>query len=429
MPHPLNPRAALLAAGLLVGLLGSAAHAGVSVSPLKRELSIKPGETLKFTLTVANNKRDDTDVAQSVRIEVVDVAVSDDGGLSFPVAGSQKNSASSWIKLGATDLTLEPGKAQSLECVIRAPYVTSGEYYSAILVTLVSPGRSKEGVSVTYRLASGVFVTVEGRVRPKQAKVVQCDLVWPPSAETPSGTAGAGADDPPVARPRPKISVVLQNTGEARFDAQGKVSIVDENGRTVLAAPLTSKRPCVFGGDRRLFEAPVDRPLRAGRYEAKVEMDYQSSWGKAHYRMPLNITSEQAAMLDVPLAVQDTAPSLVQIGPEKLAVSAPAGAFRTLKLTLKNKSDRAVRCAAAVTPDVDGGDAGRGSSDDVSWVTVGPEEQSLPGGGQKTFAVVVRVPADAAAGPHACAVTIRTDDGVAESITRVPLAMTVSGGE
>jgi len=409
--------ASLLAACLVMGVMGSFASAGISVSPLKQDLTVRPGETVKFKITVSNNRRAESDTARAVRLEVMDVTVSEDGALSFQGPGSQKNSASNWVSLGAKALTVEPGQSRIVECSLTAPYSAPGEYYSAILVTLEDKGKTDKGVSVTYRIASGVFVTVTGRSFPREAKITRCEVTWPrPTVQTPSAQPAS-----PPAGPEPaKVSVVLQNTGQARFDATGRISIADSHSRTVFTAPLTTHRPCVFGGDSRLFEAPLDRPLAVGQYVVRVEMDYQSGWAKAHHRLPLEITPEKAEFLKAAQKAAQQAGDLpVQVTPEKLSVAMTAGAFRSLKLALKNNSEDALRCTA--TP-VFEGDRPVG----VSWVSVAPEEFELSKSGQRTLELVIRVPAGAALGQHACAVLIEAGQGGADSMhIRVPVEFDV----
>jgi hypothetical protein len=409
--------ASLLAACLVMGVMGSFASAGISVSPLKQDLTVRPGETVKFKITVSNSRRAESDTARAVRLEVMDVTVSQDGALSFQGPGSQKNSASNWVSLGAKALTVEPGQSRIVECSLTAPYSASGEYYSAIMVTLEDKRKTDKGVSVTYRIASGVFVTVTGRSFPREAKITRCEVTWPqPTVQTPS----TQPESQPAGPESAKVSVVLQNTGQARFDATGRISIADSHSRTVFTAPLTSKRPCVFGGDSRLFEAPLDRPLAVGQYVVGVEMDYQSGWAKTHHRLPLEITPEKADLLKAAQKAAQQAGDLpVQVTPEKLAVTMPAGAFRSLKLALKNNSEDALRCTATLVFEGD-----RPVS--ASWVSVAPEEFELPKSGQKTLELVIRLPVGAAMGQHTCTILIEADQGGADSVHfRVPVELDV----
>jgi hypothetical protein len=371
---------------LTLGLLAEAAAAGVSVAPLRQELTVKPGQTTTFQITVSNNRRGAADTTESVCLEMMDVAVAEDGALAFGQSGARKNSASRWITLKAAEVTLDPGRSQVVECRVTAPHSAAGEYYAAILATLRTQGRAENGVSISYRIASGVFVTVAGRSFPRQAKITQCAVVWP---EAPPAATTRPADLEPA-----KVAVVLQNTGQARFDAGGKVSILDARSRTVFTAPLCSKRPCVFGGDSRRFEAALTPPLPAGRYVVNIEMDYQSGWARARHSLPLEITPEKAEWLKAARkAGSPGQPPPVRPVPEKLSARIPAGAFRCLTVAVRNGAEEPADGLATFV--------GQGDRPvDGSWVTVRDPEFTVGRGGQKTLELIVRVPAGATPGPY-----------------------------
>jgi len=95
------------------------ASAGIVVSPLKHEITVKPGRTAKFHISITNNARNRWDKAESVHLEVMDFSVCEAGGITFKPAGAVKNSASKWITLSESDLTLAPGKGERVECTVR----------------------------------------------------------------------------------------------------------------------------------------------------------------------------------------------------------------------------------------------------------------------------------------------------------------------
>lgn len=397
---------------LLTGPLACPAYAGISVSPLKQEIALKPGESAKCKITVSNNKRSDAETARSVRIQVCDVTVAENGSLLFPPAGATKNSASNWITVEPAELTLEPGESRVVHCLVNAPREAVGEYYSAVMVTILNKVEAEKALSMTYRIASGVFVTVEGRSFPKQAKITRCEVVWPePSMDTASTQPASS----PAVLPPARIAAVLQNTGRARFDATGEAIIFDSRSRRVFAAPLISARPCVFGGDSRLFEAPLDRPLAAGSYVLNVKMDYESPWTKATLRQPLEVTPEMAETL---LAAQKSTTAggrRLQPTPDKLSVAVPAGAHRLLKVSLRNPSDAPLRCKARVSADDDTLPAG-------SNVTVAPAEFTMSPISNKALELTVRLTREAAAGRYRGAVIVEAErEGDQPEEFRIPI--------
>ena len=193
------------------------------------------------------------------------------------------------------------------------------------------------------------------------------------------------------------MRVLLQNTGQRALDASGKLSVLDDQFRTIFTAPLGSRRPCVFGGDSRLFEAPITRALAAGHYTLRVEMDYQSSWAKARQDLRVDILPEQAAIFDTIKKRQAAQLSLLDATPDKIAALLPAGAMRNLTLTVKNNSDGPLQCkgtAAAEKPVSD------------SWFSLRPQEFTLPKGGKRTLELRVQVPADARGDKYGSVITV-----------------------
>src|SRR3974390_2262749 len=139
----------VLAGWMIMGPALRLATAGIAVAPLKQEISIKPGEDGKVTLSLMFHNRNDGDVAQKVKLGLVDVQVSDAGALSFKEPGSLPASASKWGTLSNTEVAMEPGQAHQVECTISIPQSAApGEYYTAVMVTLGQAGKTASGVSV-----------------------------------------------------------------------------------------------------------------------------------------------------------------------------------------------------------------------------------------------------------------------------------------
>jgi hypothetical protein len=406
---------------LAIGLGVGEAGAGVAVSPLKQEISLPPGGQGKVTISLSNHRRSQSDSAESVRLRMVDVDVQEDGSIEFKEPGSMDDSASTWVTLSRTEATLGPSLSQVVECTITVPQgAPPGEYYTAVMVTMGTKGRTDRGVVVQYRIASGIFVTVQGRTFSKQAKIERCEFLWPASLEGSSNQSASTqpAASQPAEAALPKISVLLHNVGRARFDASGKARIVDSRSRVVFSGQLASKRPCVFAGDSRLFELPLTRTLPAGKYVIKAEMDYQSTWSKARYELPVEILPEQAQSLAALNRRYQAGRPPIEVHPEAVSLTLRPGAMRSLGLAIRNLVDGPLNGAAALMPS-------EGSPGD-SWVTVQPPTFTLRKGGRKTIQVKVLVPAGAAPGTYASDVTLKAGpDGSAPLELRVPVEIEV----
>ena len=406
-----------LALAGVAAVLAGPANAGLGVAPLKQELNVKPGETAKFYIAVINNIRDQGDATQSARLEIMDFEVAEDGGLVFREPSAGPASASAWISLGKSEVTLGPGKDERIECTVKVPYSAAGEYYSAVMVTLGQKVKTETGVGLSLRIASGVFITVAGQTFPRQAKIEKCEFVWPPAASL--------SDPPKEGRPAwPEATVVLKNAGRSRFEGFGTLELIDANGRPLFRKPLLSKRPLVFGGDSRLFKCTVDKALPAGEYKARVTFDYQSQWAKAYRVAPLTISADQAAMLA--LRVRDAAPSkaasaqpTIRISPDKLTAKVAAGGNRSLGLSVRNTGQDPLRCTATLVNEED-------ASIPDGWIAPAAKSFVLERLQSASLPMAVRIPPEAT-GIHKALLVVEAvgPDGTTTQ-TRVPVELTVA---
>jgi len=404
----------VLATGLLLLAAARPAHAGLAVSPLKQEITLRPGETGKLALNLVNRVHRDTDGPESATLAVMDVTVLLDGGLDFKEAGTQKQSASKWVTISQKQVTVEPGKALPIELTITPPpQAAPGEYYSAVIVSLASHGRNGKGVDVQYEVASGVFVTVLGQTLAKQAKITSTQIEWPAPAATQPATPAPTEPD------AAKIAVILQNTGPSRFTATGRMRITDiAQGRVVMTAILTSHRPCVFGGDSRRFEAPISKPLPPGKYAVKVDLDYESTWAKAYTSQIIEITPEQSALLKQFKERQASTTLGVLLSMEKLSANMVAGGSRSLGLGIKSSTDVPVRCMLSVSS--------AGDTSIESWVTLGIEDFNLSPSDHKSVEVKLAVPADAKAGTYTATLALESwPEGSDVHRTEIPIEILV----
>lgn len=343
------------ACALTLALAASdAASAALVVSPLRQNVVVKPGRVEKFYLTIANSVHGRNDATQSAHLQVMDFQTTEEGGLTFHPVGTVRNSASPWITLSKEDIILDPGKGEKIECTIRTPAGATGEYYSSIMVDLVSKHGPK-GIHIDYRIASGIFVTVEGRSFPKQADVARFEMTWPAAPALPVEGIASLTKVPPAKTEPVKVQAVVKNIGRVLFDASADLRILTSEGRLLFKSPMKTGRACVLPGDTRLFQSIIERPLPSGEYVMRVDFDYGSPLGRVSRRTTLTVTPEQETQLakiasdlaKLRKAKIDEAP--VRPTPEKLAAVMPAGAFRMLKLSLKNFTDEDLRCTVELT--------------------------------------------------------------------------------
>jgi len=188
--------------------------------------------------------------------------------------------------------------------------------------------------------------------------------------------------------------------------------------RVVMTAVLTSRRPCVFGGDSRRFEAPLTKALAAGKYAIKVDMDYESTWAKAYMTETIEITAAQSALLTRIKERQDSTALAVSISPVKHVQAIMPGATRSLGVGIKSRTDVTVRCMVTA--------ASTGETDVDSWISVGAEDFSLSPAAHKSVEIKVAVPATAKRGTYTATLAIESwPEGADVRRTEIPIEIQV----
>jgi len=353
-----------------IGILVSIpAWAGIAVSPLKQEVTVNRGRTETFYISVANNIREGKGETVAVQIEAVDFSVSREGGLSFHEPGTAEYSASKWIKVSETSLLLKPAESKKIACEISAPWTASGEYYSAIMATLGPRQAAQKGLTIQCRIASGVFVTVPGRLYPKKARVVECGAAAP----------SAGAEKPELT-----ITATISNEGRVLFDAEGEVKIRDKAGRLWAKVPLMSRRSRVLPGDLRDFSGCFSEPLPPGEYVAEVVFDYGSEWKKARAEVPFSLSPAQAAVWQKK-ARPDRNAALV-IEPAQIEQAVAAGGFRGFTLRVSNAKPFPISIRAQVV-ESEAERSGLGK-----WIQVSPASFNLAGSQNRSVIFTLQAP-------------------------------------
>lgn len=358
-----------LALGVIIVSVSIPAWAGIAVSPLKQEVIVNRGRTETFYVTVVNRVREGKGETVAVQVEAVDFSVPREGGISFHEPGTAKYSASKWIKVSERSLLLKPGDSRKIACEVSAPWTASGEYYSAIMVTLGSRRADQKGLTVQCRIASGVFVTVPGRMYPKKARVVECGAA-PPSA---------GAE-----RLELKVTATIANEGRVLFVAEGEVKVCDKAGRLWAKFPLKSRRSRVLPGDLRDFSGSLSEPLLSGEYVAEVVFDYGSKWKKARAKAPFSVSPAQAAAWQEKAEADNSAAITVEPGCIEEAVA--AGGFRRFTVRLTNAKPFPIRIRAQVAES----EAQRSGLE--KWIRVSPASFNLAGGENRSIVFTLQAP-------------------------------------
>lgn len=223
-------------------------------TPLLREFSADPGQTLTGSLEITNN----AEIAVQLTPQIKDFTASTDPESGAPTineeSGPDGQSLSDWTTFKTATFEIEPKATKVLEYTIVVPAdAEAGGHYGVILVGTENPTvTTTTGVSVSGEVGSLVFVTVAGDVRAdgklldfKVDKLVYLDA--------------------PV-----KFLTSVQNSGNVHFKPKGAIDI--NNGSFQTSLSLNKEEGSILPDSTRNFHATLEEsPLGFGKYTATLD--------------------------------------------------------------------------------------------------------------------------------------------------------------
>jgi hypothetical protein len=126
----------------------------LSVSPALLPVSLTPGKTIDFTLTVQNQ----SDYSVPVRLTVESFESTDEeGGYKFNAINSP---LAGWVNIEKPDLIIDAGAKRQVNIAVKVPReVAVGGYYAVIFITPYSPA-NQDKPQVTPRIGVPIFASL-----------------------------------------------------------------------------------------------------------------------------------------------------------------------------------------------------------------------------------------------------------------------------
>jgi hypothetical protein len=126
----------------------------LSVSPAILPISLTPGKTSNFLLTIQNL----SESSVPLRLSVESFTASDEeGGYKFSTTQSP---LSSWVRIDKSDLIIDGGDKRQVDITVAVPrQVDVGGYYAVIFITPYSPVKS-DLPKVTPRIGIPIFASL-----------------------------------------------------------------------------------------------------------------------------------------------------------------------------------------------------------------------------------------------------------------------------
>lgn len=231
------------------------------VGPGRKEIELRPGQTIVEEITVTNRISD----GRTFKLEVEDVVGSKDPTRSVELLdeGESPYSIHDYISFPKDSFVLALGERARIPVTITIPPdAEPGGYYGSVLVSTIRTSDSKDDMAprspIIARVGSLFFVTVAGDVvRSGETKSIQTiiDNWW--------------YEEGPI-----DLGVLYENTGSIHLNPYGELSIKNMFGEEV--GFVTLEPWFVLPQSLRLREVSWDREFLLGRYTvtAKINRGY-----------------------------------------------------------------------------------------------------------------------------------------------------------
>lgn len=208
----------------------SHAQVGISLFPIKFDITVAPGQTYSDTITVINPNN----FPIGVQPEVENLAGGNQGSIDL-VETNIPHGLSAWITINKSEFTLAPQQQLQVPFSITVPADGEpGGHYGAILFRGLSATSTGAGVGISGRVGSVVLLNVPGG----SSATGNIASFTGPAAYTSHGPLN--------------FSFTVNNTGNTHFTPQGQITLSGPFfGSTVI--PFTPG--IVFPGYDRTFTA------------------------------------------------------------------------------------------------------------------------------------------------------------------------------
>jgi len=270
-PNRSRKHSILAGLGLCLALLALEAHGAAAqilaqVTPVKYNLTLKPGEPMSRDVQVSNMGDD----AVVVRVRLSDWKLTEDGELSLAPLGSTPTSIQGLVKFEPSEFSLAAGEVGLIHVTLQLPAAGPATRWGVLLSEIrpASPKPSNLGPRAVAELGTTLYLS---KVAP--------DVIHPELT---------GMDVVPTGGDSLEVSVRMRNTGERHYYVTGDIALTDSTGAQVASG--TFGTGVVLPGGKRNFTWTCTPVLKPGRYTVTATLDSgepELMVGEASFRWPM----------------------------------------------------------------------------------------------------------------------------------------------
>jgi methionine-rich copper-binding protein CopC len=230
----------------------------IALAPARVELEMQPGAETTFVVNLDYRASNPDAKAARIVASLNDWNISENGQVEFYKAGTQPNSACSWIIYSPSEKIVAPGTTHSIRVTVSVPAdAAPGDHLAALIVEerpdnlKVAPQNLRQ-IVVRYRMASMIYIKV-GRLE-KRGTLENLQ------AETsPKGIV---------------VTPTLKNEGNSVIRPTASIKIFDEKGSEV--ADISDFEPLPILAKSTISQATlIEKQLLPGTYTVKYKIDFQ----------------------------------------------------------------------------------------------------------------------------------------------------------
>jgi len=232
---------------------------GVSISPVRFELTANPGDTLQNKIKIKNP----TDNIISIKVITEDFkAVGEEGHVVIDINENEENikvySLKSWIRINPTEFILNSKEERIVDFIIEIPKNAEpgGKYGSVIPTISSSVGEEFTGATVSSGVAALVLLTVSGDV--KENLIIE------------SFTAPNFLEYGPI-----PFEIRFRNEGTVHVAPRGYITITDLMGNKVEDIEFSQFN--VIPDAIRKIDKQLDKKWLFGKFNAMIVGSYGTS--------------------------------------------------------------------------------------------------------------------------------------------------------
>ena len=254
----------------------SPADDGIGVAPARFELPMLPGSEKTVVVNVIYNSV--SGEAQPCRLvaSLGDWSILSSGEAEYYKAGTQPNSASSWLTYSPAEITALPSRVHPIRVTISVPKdAAPGDHLAALFVEArpdnLKLDQTRRQVILRFRMAALFYVMVPQLTKKGSLQNLKTGI----------GEQGI------------LITPTLKNDGNSHLRPLHSVKILDSAGATVAELPEAESLPVLAGAEmsRALI---IPKSLAAGAYSVHYRVDFKDGSAVTEGRTDLVIKDRRA---------------------------------------------------------------------------------------------------------------------------------------